>query len=363
MTLIVSIPEVDRNQWNEFLATIRPDRDSYFTTVWLYAECYMYRRLKSIFESSATLPTFDYFAKQKKTGLTSSYETIQFVVQHVSDFNKQPTPSVDQLKPFLIKLIKLSLWGNRCDLSISLGRQIQQEGNAFTALQSLDEYLLVDRCDPIWQCLLAGRQQPNSADNATIVDVVLDNSGYELFTDLVLVHFLLKHNFAGRVRFHVKAIPWFISDVMPADFAWTLEQLAGHSDAAVAQFGSELVHLQQAGRIEVRPLEYFWTGPWEFRRMAEVRPILYADLAQAHLVLFKGDLNYRKLLGDFNWDFGTAFETVLSGFRPTNVCSLRTVKADLVCELKSGVADLLKERDSMWMETGQYGVVHFAAKE
>lgn len=323
----------------------------------------MYRRLRSIFESTNILPTFDYFAKQKKAGLTASFETIQFVVQHVADFHKQPKPTVDQLQPFLIKLLKLSLWGNRCDLSISLGRQIQQEGNAFTALESLDEYLLVDRCESIWRCLLAGRKDPDAGDNDTIVDVVLDNSGYELFTDLVLVHFLLRHNFAGRVRFHVKAIPWFISDVMHTDFAWTLEQLASHSDATVAQFGGELVQLQRDGRIEVRPVEFFWTGPWEFRRMAELRPDLYADLAQAHLVLFKGDLNYRKLLGDFNWDFGETFETVLSGFRPTNVCSLRTVKADLVCELKPGVADALSERDAMWMETGQYGVVHFASKE
>lgn len=43
--------EADRDEWNQFLAPTRPDRDSYFTATWLYTECYMYRRLKSIFES------------------------------------------------------------------------------------------------------------------------------------------------------------------------------------------------------------------------------------------------------------------------------------------------------------------------
>lgn len=267
---------------------------------------------------SASLREFDYFAKQKQAGLTSHIETIQFVVQHVADFidghqsKSSDNSEADRLQEaFLIKLLKLSLWGNRCDLSISLGRQIEQSGNAFDALESLDAFLLVDRCDSIVKCLQSGQKK---VDNTTkIVDFVLDNSGYELFTDLVLAHFLLHYNFADRVRFHTKAIPWFISDVMPADFAWTLRTLATHEDAAVARFGQQLEAYQSDGRLEVRPVEFFWTGPWEFYRMAEVRAQLYADLSEAQLVIFKGDLNYRKLLGDFNWDYGESFETVLRG--------------------------------------------------
>lgn len=267
----------------------------------------MYRRLKSIFESCRTLSTFDYFAKQKQEGLLSNIETIKLVVQHVDDFNAQPK-SDEQVDAFLMKLLKLSLWGNRCDLSVSLGRQIQQSSDAFAALETLDSNLLVDRCATVVKTLRDG----NGKDNIT-VDFVLDNSGYELFTDLLLAHYLLRHGYATHLRFHVKAIPWFISDVMHADFAWTLDTLAAHSDAEVARFGQELCTYRDDGRIEVRPLEYFWTGPWEFHRMAAERAALYADLAKAHLVIFKGDLNYRKLLGDFNWDFGTTFEEVLRG--------------------------------------------------
>lgn len=258
---------------------------------------------------SRTLSTFDYFAQQKQNGLLTSMETIRLVVEHVSAFNAAASSADDaQLGTFLGKLLKLSLWGNRCDLSVSLGRQIQQSGDAFTALESLDTYLLVDRCPAIVTALQSARHAPN-----TTVDFVLDNSGYELFTDLVLAHYLLQHGYATHVRFHVKAIPWFISDVMPADFDWTLDTLAAHPDAHVARFGRELCAHRDAGRIAVRPLEFFWTGPWEFYRMAAERPALYADLAAAHLVVFKGDLNYRKLLGDFNWPYGETFERVLRG--------------------------------------------------
>ena len=54
---------------------------------------------------------------------------------------------------------------------------------------------------------------------------------------------------------------------------------------------------------------------------------------------------------------------MFSGFKPTNLCTLRTVKADLLCEVAISVCDELSKQDAMWMETGQYAVIHFAAKE
>lgn len=48
-----SLPEYtdELKKWNEFLLTLE-DKKSYFSAVWLYAECYMYRRLKLIFEET-----------------------------------------------------------------------------------------------------------------------------------------------------------------------------------------------------------------------------------------------------------------------------------------------------------------------
>lgn len=51
---------------------------------------------------------------------------------------------------------------------------------------------------------------------------------------------------------------------------------------------------------------------------------------------------------------------LFTGFIPTNICALRTIKADLVCELKDGIAEELSSKDPMWMETGQYGLIQFA---
>lgn len=51
-----------------------------------------------------------------------------------------------------------------------------------------------------------------------------------------------------------------------------------------------------------------------------------------------------------------------TGFQPTNVCTLRTIKADLACGLPQGKAEELFAKDKEWMLTGEYGTIQFAAK-
>jgi hypothetical protein len=79
-------------------------------------------------------------------------------------------------------------------------------------------------------------------------------------------------------------------------------------------------------------------------------------------VIIKGDLNYRKLLADINWEPTTIFRIALNFFLPTNLCSLRTVKADLICGLTPGHYEDLWEKDEKWMSTGQYGTIQFVSK-
>lgn len=77
---------------------------------------------------------------------------------------------------------------------------------------------------------------------------------------------------------------------------------------------------------------------------------------------FKGDLNYRKLMGDINWDPTTEFAKALRTFHPANICALRTIKADTVSGLKPGVAERLTESNPKWMETGEFGLIQFSRK-
>lgn len=238
---------------------------------------------------------------------------------------------------------------------MSNGLCAKKWGNPFDLLSSFESCILNDGSRNIWTCL-------KSTEKTAYIDVVMDNAGYELFTDLVLADFILHYNLIQKIRFHSKAIPWFISDVTDRDFYWTIKQLANSDNDSVRAFGQRLKQYVDAGRIELRPTEHFWTSPYEFQAMERIDPKLYADLSTSHLLIFKGDLNYRKILAEMNRPFNSRFVDVLGIFRPTNLCALRTVKTDCMCELPDAENEKLSKIDKNWMLTGKYGVIHFAPK-
>lgn len=177
-----------------------------------------------------------------------------------------------------------------------------------------------------------------------------------------MADFLLRHNLIGEIRFHCKSIPWFISDVLKRDFYWTIDALKSNENNNINEFGKRLHYHVQQNKLQLCEDEWFWTSPYEFQALETIEPTLYELLSESQLVIFKGDLNYRKLLADVHWPFDTTFEVVVGPFRPSNICALRTIKADCVCEVAYDKANELSQIDKMWMETGQYGLIQFVKK-
>ncbi|GFH08707.1 RRM domain-containing protein, partial [Haematococcus lacustris] len=70
--------------------------------------------------------------------------------------------------------------------------------------------------------------------------------------------------------------------------------------------------------------------------MPSIAPDLHADLSTSSLLIFKGDLNYRKLVSDSRWAPTTPFRQALLGFLPAPLLTLRTCKADVVTGLLPG---------------------------
>lgn len=154
----------------------------------------------------------------------------------------------------------------------------------------------------------------------------------------------------------MKRYPWFVSDVTTRDFHWTLEYMKTSSDIELQKIAN-LSYEYLQNNIWTIEEENYWTGPYDFQQMKEKDKVLYAKLSDAKLLIFKGDLNYRKLLGDINWEYTTSFAKALGDFRPTHVISIRTVKCDLCVGLLPGKAESLFEKDENWMFTGEYGVI------
>uniref|UniRef100_A0A336M2J3 Sugar phosphate phosphatase n=1 Tax=Culicoides sonorensis TaxID=179676 RepID=A0A336M2J3_CULSO len=339
-------------KWNEFLLSITTKK-SYFSAVWLYAECYLYRRIKLIFEETNYLQDYDYFKSQKDQTLVHCCQSIKAIGASLAE---KKIESDEEIRDYLFKVIKLNLWGNRCDLSVTAGKEVKVTLDPFAGLEGLDKFILINDSENIWQCL-------KSANGQADVQIINDNAGYELFTDVVLADYLIEHNLAKKITFNLKAIPWFISDALEHDVEFLLKFLEDTKDEFLVHLSEKWRNRFKNGEFLIhKPIDHFWTSGYEFCKMEKADSELYERLSKSHLLIFKGDLNYRKLLADFYWDPTTSFKDSLNGFLPTNLCSLRTVKADVISGLKSGIAEALTELDANWMKTGEYGVIQFANK-
>ncbi|XP_075161598.1 damage-control phosphatase ARMT1-like [Haematobia irritans] len=335
--------------WNEFIATLPDDASTFYKTCWLYAECYLYRRIYSFFRVSPNLKDYDYFTPQKQHALhismTAMEELVRSAETMANNFNG------------LTHMIKVNLWGNKCDLSLSTGQEVKPLDSLNKHILDLNPNILVDDCEEIWNCLNEDKTQ---LPNKRYVDLICDNAGFELLTDLLLAKYLIENKLAGVIRFHVKAMPWFVSDTTPRDIQYTLKFMENNSSSHLKGFGKECLNYFNNGQFEIITNEDFWTTPYEFYRMCDINHSLYNMLSTSSLIIFKGDLNYRKLLGDYNWDPTEKFQTCLRGFNPSNLCTLRTIKADLICGLKPGQAEELTSKQIDWMLTGEYAVIQFA---
>ena len=173
------------------------------------------------------------------------------------------------------------------------------------------------------------------------------------------------------------SIPWFVSDVTFSDVETTLKTLenADFSDPVPAHdahslkiFASELRGHFASGRLcyEADP---FWTTQHPYARLPQFALKLYEQLSAAELVIFKGDLNYRKLVFDGLWPRTTTFQRALgplgtttpqAGVRGLRILALRTCKADTCVGLVAGKeVELDPQGTGEWTRSGKYAVISF----
>ena len=249
-------------------------------------------------------------------------------------------------------LLRSSLWGNRVDLS---NYEIER-GHAGSVLaaagrrdssgrQPADDGLVIDHQDAALQRLSDARR----------VDFVTDNAGAELVCDLVLADHLLNAG-AGHVRLHVKEAPFFVSDATAADCHATVA-LLGRQPEPAAGIGRRLGGALAAGRLRVQP-HWFWNGP---RHYPDLPEDVSGALAQADLILFKGDVNYRRLLSDRRWPPDADVAAIVD-YLPAPALILRTLKSEIIAGLAPGQAAELARADPEWLTNGRRGVIQLVAR-
>ena len=287
--------------------------------------------MSTFFALSSLWKSYDVFAKQKISTFKSSRPAVLELAAKYKELVQRLESSVDSSqsteekelaeKLLFTEMCEICLWGNATDLSLltSLTYEDIQKLQGSDARKASEKNIIANDLPAAYEVLKKAQLAKPGQDRR--VDIVLDNAGFELFVDLILAGYLLSANLATHIVLHPKSIPWFVSDVVPADFAALLGALADSqtfyttpsddekhaektpqplSEKEVEELSFLFQHwsgLHQEGQLVIRP-NLFWTQAGSYWRIPKSEPELYKDLKESQLVVFKGDLNYRKLTGD-----------------------------------------------------------------
>lgn len=225
-----------------------------------------------------------------------------------------------------------ALWGNRADLVFRIGRT----GGAGAGDSG---ELVADESAAFWESL------------GPEVVLVADNAGRELLADLILIDHLLEHRQVATATLHVKPHPYYISDATTGDVVGCLRRL-GETRGEASQIARRLWTAMTGGRL--RPYTHdFYCAPWDYRRLPAD---LAAEFARASLTIVKGDLNYRRLVGDRDWPPSTPFREA-AGYFPGPVVALRTLKSDALTGVAPATLRDLDGTGASWRTDGTHGLI------
>ncbi|MFB6652284.1 damage-control phosphatase ARMT1 family protein [Streptomyces microflavus] len=303
---------------------------SWFDAPFLWAESYFYRRLLGAvgYFGAGPWQGVDPFAPFKRAELRGTA-----VDEELRALDALAGVPADERAT---ALLHASVRGNRADLGFRV-----TEGD--TAPGAAADDLVADDSPLLWQLLPAGA-------GATVA-VVADNAGRELIPDLILIDHLLLHRHAERIVLHVKPYPYYVSDAMTADVVDCLRRLA-EAPGEAGRIGSRLWDAMATGRLEVRAHPFFCAPlPYE-----EMPGDLRAEFAAATVTILKGDLNYRRLVGDRAWNATTPFADRTAYF-PGTVAALRTLKSDVTVGLEQKTLDALERSGTAWRTSGTHALI------
>ncbi|CAE6442710.1 unnamed protein product [Rhizoctonia solani] len=350
--------------------------NSWMKISWLFGD---------VFRATHHWSTFDPFFQQKEDTFRESGAAVHQLAQVMSDLEgrreelEQGTDGWEnKLAIVFAEMVQMCLWGNATDLSMLPSMDPADVALLQAVGEDKTHLILRNDAGALWEHV-------RNLKDARL-DFVLDNAGFELFSDLVFADFLITFTpYANKAVFHPKPIPWFVSDVTPRDwdaifhalktpgFFRTLDQSMARPEA-LNKMVSRWEGYAQAGIFVLAPKEThsFWVSPGGYWEIVPGRDgeVVGKVLDGSGLVIFKASMteinsmiNYRKLTGDIKWPNATPWEEAigpLAGRFP--LLSLRTCKADVVVGLSPGVAERLDSdpKEKEWRASGKYGLISFS---
>ncbi|ODV98569.1 hypothetical protein PACTADRAFT_184830 [Pachysolen tannophilus NRRL Y-2460] len=367
------------NSYDETLQKLPESEITWLTGPWLYLECYLYRLINLFFLKQSHWSDFDVFENLKRETFKSSTFGIYELAIQYREFKKQldaRKPNLDSLELLFREFVDICLWGNATDLSLLANATLEdiKSVQGAEARKKSEKNILANDLDQAWQQLLSIQKNDQKR-----VDFVLDNAGFENYTDLILSLFLLDTGMVNTVVFHCKTRPWMVSDTMIKDVHLLLSDLQNLEwfpehridlDFLVSEISTHLKN----GKIILKESE-FWTLDLDYWNISPLETkyggnLIHKELLHSDLVIIKGDLNYRKLTGDRQWDRSTPFTVAIDGLNKSGLklFALRTCKADVCCGLPKGKNEELceywrslgNEVGELWCSSGKWAVISYS---
>jgi hypothetical protein len=332
---------------------------------WLYGECYMYRRIQLIFSMSTSWRDYDIFHSRKHSFLANSQPCIEHhAIKHIPVL-ASPNKFLKSLddnkaKAVFLDIANLALWGNAADssliadLSFAEIRALHRQ----PAIHMMEKIIVDNDALEAWDYL----QNARDTKPERHIDMVLDNAGFELFTDLIFAAYLIESDLATSVTLHTKAFPWFVTDATPKDVDILLEYLQSNGVTFLASVVKRYI---SRGILQIES-DPFWTTAFSFHEMKDQAPKLFQRLQDSHLTVWKGDLNYRKLTKDGLWPHTTSFKGALGCLgqgSDVKVLALSMNRSDTCVGIESENKVEILDMEALgksWMRDETHAVVSFS---
>lgn len=353
----------DLQEWDNILNTIPSEERNWLDAPWLITEFYLYRRTVEAFRYFET--GYDCFIKQKFDGLVAALPSIDSIAERLPNLINEGNSG--DITIALEIAVQTSLWGNKMDLSLWPASKKQSTVQATgsiddvsdagkisygAALELLKPYILDDHTARVVELLINSKVSNNTNRR---IDIVVDNAGYELISDMLLGHILIELGVATSITFHTKGHPTFVSDATNEDCLGSIDFLKESANPATKILANQLdAHVKSNRFVFIQDI--YWCQPYAFWDM----PSHIVDKIKDSVCIFvKGDANYRRLLGERQWNLETNAADILS-YWPAPVCALRTFKAEIGVGITTDKQEYAKKADTNWMVSGKWGVVQMS---
>lgn len=306
--------------------------NSWLEIPWFLAESFFFRR---VLEATQYFQPGPWQGKDPFQHLKN--KEIYKALQPFSEVYQPNTINEDK-KKFQIASYH-ALWGNQSDLS-------NLEVYNATTTPQMDK-LILNHTERAYEYIFTHKP--------IRIAYFLDNVGKELYFDLAFIDHLLGSGLAQSITCFIKNQPFFVSDAQRKDLQKTVDFLGTSSIEKCEKLSERISDWIKSTRISIEAPPFITSS----RSFREIPNALKNQLTDHDLTILKGDVNFRRLVGDRHWDPETSLETAADYFY-TPFLSLRTLKSELILGLtEEKLKALNNQAEEDWLINGQRGMIIF----